>query len=366
MLTTRATGRENRLDLGANYKFSPTSQSWLKIGAGDENTHIGMDDRQRASPILSQLDTLPRRRDIQYRHSLRLDADEWSWGLEHARMDTESALVANSDGVQIRQDQSDADQSWSIYLTDRHHLNEKLLLDAGLPYQEYRKTSNSSSTWDSTALGSNSESFSRKGVYPGIGLAYTPATGEVWRLAYQKWLHPIASGTLSPVATAGIALDDQVVLPGGKLERLRFQLERELSAATFANLFLDAKRINNLGEPGNVLNQGVGVANLDRLRNRATLVFQINGEALEQAPVFLQGRIASAGASLSQRWGDTLTGYTSYVHTESENTSALYTGFKLPWLPRHQLTLGTTWSGPQRLMVQAQAVYRSSRYTDES
>jgi len=175
----------------------------------------------------------------------------------------------------------------------------------------------------------------------------------------------MAPSTLSPVATAGIVLDDQSVLPGGELKRLRFQFEREFSAATFARLFLDAKNVSNLGEPGNVLNQGAATTDLDRLRNRASLVFQINGEALEQRPVFLEGRIATGGASMSQRWGDSLSSYIAYVYTDSENTSASYSGYTLPWMPRHQFTLGTTWAGPQRLIAQAQAVYRTSRYADE-
>ena len=365
LLGTRTTGGTSRLDLGVNYKFSPMSQSWLKIGAGDENSRVVLDDRQQASAIVSQLDYQPRSRDLQYRHSLRQDADEWTWGLEHARMDTETALVARSGSLQIRQDQGDADKSWSLYLANRHRLNEKLLLDAGLFYQDYRKTVSSSSTWGGVALGSSTDTFARKGAHPALGFAYTPAAGEVWRLAYQKWLRPIAPATLSPVSTAGVALDDQAVLPGGELQRLRFQFERELSAATFASLFLDAKRVNNLGEPGSVLNQGGSITDIDRLRNQATLIFRINGELLEQSPVFLQGRIASAGASLSQRLSDTLTSYISYVRTQSENTSTLFAGFTLPYMPRNRLTLGTSWAGPQRLIVQVQAVYRSSRYTDE-
>jgi len=127
------------------------------------------------------------------------------------------------------------------------------------------------------------EDLSRKGAYPVLGLAWTPADGEVWRLAYQKWLRrwPFHA---EPVATAGIVLDDQAVLPGGELKRLRFQFEREFSAATFARLFLDAKNVSNLGEPGNVLNQGAATTDLDRLRNRASLVFQINARRWSSAP----------------------------------------------------------------------------------
>ena len=35
-------------------------------------------------------------------------------------------------------------------------------------------------------------------------------------------------------------------------------------------------------------------------------------------------------------------------------------------MPRHQFTLGTTWVGPERLVVQAQAAYRSRRFSNEN
>lgn len=369
LLGSRSSGGDRRVDAGLNYKFSPDSQSWLKIGASEEDTRIDLDDRQQGRSILTRQDYRPRNHDLQYRHSLRSDADEWSWGLERARAHTPVTLLANSGNMQIRQNQSDADDSWSLYLADRRRIDEKWLLDAGVHGQYYSKKSrfSSSASLGGLDLGGSASTgrHRRQGAMPQLGLVLTPQAGEVWRLAYQQWLRPAAPATLSPVASAGIALDDQAVLPGGELQRLRLQFERELSASTFISLFADAKRIENLGEPGNVLNQGSGVTGLDRLRNRASLVFQLNGETLEQAPVFQQGRIASAGAGLSQRFGATLSGHVSYVHTASENRGAAFSGWSLPYLPRHRLTLVSTWVGPQRLVLQAQAVYRSRRHADE-
>lgn len=369
LLGNRTSGGDQRIDFGLNYKFSPESQSWLKIGAGEENTHVDLDDRQQGRNIITRQDYRPRNHDLQYRHSARSDTDEWSWGLEHARANTPVALLANSGNMQIRQNQNDADDSWSLYLADRRRLDEKWLLDAGVYGHYYSKNSclTSSASLSGLDLGSSTSTgrYQRQGIMPQLGLVLTPQVGEVWRIAGQQWLRPAAPATLSPVATAGIALDDQAVLPGGELRRLRLQFERELSPATFLGLFADAKHIENPGEPGNVLNQGGGVTGLDRLRNRASLLFQINGETLEQAPVFQQGRIVSAGAGLSQRFSESLSAHVSYVHTESENRGAAFSGLTLPYLPRHRLTLVSTWAGPQRLILQAQAVYRSARHTDE-
>ncbi|MBS4096089.1 MAG: TonB-dependent receptor [Sulfuricella sp.] len=368
LLTNRTTGRENRLDVGANYKFAPTSQSWLKLGVGEENARNDMADRQQGRSIDTRFDTAPRNRDVQLRHSLKLDDDVWSWGVENTRMDNDTALTSNSALTRIRNDVGDVDKSWNVYLADRRNLGERLTLDLGLFYERYEKTSDNVTKVSQGGYAfsvAGHDAYLREGLHPRMGLAFARVPGEVWRFAYQKWVRPNTANTLSPVATAGIALDNQLVLPGGELERLRFQVERELTRDAFAALFIDGKRVNNLGQPGNVLNQGDEIANLDRLRNRTALVFQSNGEALEDLPAFQQGRALSAGVALNQRLADSLSAYANYVYSESENTHEWLAGLKLPYLARHHATLGMTWAGPQRLVVQAAAVYRSRRFSNE-
>jgi len=375
-MTERTSGRENRLDLGLNYKFSPTSQSWLKLGFGEESAVNTTSERQATRNIDTRFDFRPRNEDLQYRHSLRAGEHELTWGVENARTDKTGILTSNSritlgSGVlvtQIRDESPEVDKSWAVYLSDRLRLTDRWILDLGLHYQDYEKTASSvTQVRQGSFLFSDgtSERHARSGSYPRIGLAYERTADEVWRLAYQKWLRPNAANTLSPVATAGIPLDDQVVLAGGELERLRFQFEKELSASTFVSLFLDRKRIHNLGLPGAVLNQRDEVANLDRLRNRSALILRASGEILEQPSVFLEGEIDSAGVSVNQRMSDTLSGYANYVHTDSRNTHRFFADFDLPYMPRHRFTFGLNWVGPERLLLQAQAIYRTSRFTNE-
>lgn len=369
LLANRTAGRENRLDLGASYKFAPTSQSWLKIGMGEETARYDERDRQRGRSIDTRLDTQPRNRDMQFRHSLKLENDEWTWGAENTRMDNDSVLTSSSSTSlfsQVRYNTGDVDKSWNLYLADRRKLGARLTLDLGVYYQRYEKTLDSVATVSQSGFTIGSRDvYKREGAYPRLGLAFARTAGEVWRLAYQKWVRPNTANTLSPVATAGIALDNQMVLPGGELERLRLQFERELTPDTYAALFVDGKRIHNLGSPSDVLNQREEIANLDRLRNRTALVFQSNGEALEQPPVFLQGDMLSAGLALNRRLDNRLSAYANYVYSESENTHDWRSGLRLPYLARHHATLGTTWAGAQRLVVQAAAVYRSRRFSNE-
>jgi len=76
-----------------NYKFSPVSQSWLKLGSGDEDSRVDLNDQGRG--ILTQLDYRPAA-GHPVSPQLRLEADEWSWGLERAQTDTDSLLTATS------------------------------------------------------------------------------------------------------------------------------------------------------------------------------------------------------------------------------------------------------------------------------
>lgn len=368
LLANRTSGRENRLDLGANYKLAPTSQLWLKVGVGEESARNDMTDRQRGRDIDTRFDTQPRNQDVQYRHSIKLDEDEWTWGAESTRMDNDTVLSSVSPLTRIRNTVGDVDTSQQVYVADRSKFGERLTLDLGLVYQRYEKTSDGVTTVSQSGFtfsDGSRDTYLREGVQPRLGVSFARVPGEVWRLAYQKWLRPNTASTLSPVATAGVVLDDRIVLPGGELERLRAQFERELTPDTFAALFIDGKRVHNLGQPGNVLNQREEIANLDRLRNRTALVFQSNGEALEEPPVFLEGRMLSAGVVLNQRLNERLSAYANYVYSESENTHDWFSKFKLPYLARHHATLGTTWAGPQRLVAQAAAVYRSHRYSNE-
>lgn len=374
--TDRTSGWENRLDLGLNYKFSPTSQSWLKFGIGEESAVNTTTEQQATRNVDTRFDFRPRNEDVQYRHSMRMGNHELTGGIENARARKSAVLTSNSRinfgstvlATQIRDDSPEKDKSWMAYLSDRVRFNEQWVLELGMHYQDYEKNATSVTQVSQGAFvfsDGQSARHARSGFYPRLGLAYQRRADEVWRLGYQKWLRPNAANTMSPVATAGIPLDDQVVLPGGELERARFQFEKELSASTFVSLFLDRKRIHHLGEAGAVLNQREEVANLDRLRNRSALILRGSGEILEQPSVFLEGRINSGGVSINQRLSNTLSGYANYVHTDSRNTHRFFKDFDLPFMPRHRVTLGVNWVGMERLLLQAQTIYRSNRFVDE-
>jgi hypothetical protein len=124
--------------------------------------------------------------------------------------------------------------------------------------------------------------------------------------------------------------------------------------------------VRNLVSPlDGVLNTRADVTNLDRLRNR-TLAPPSKPDPLEDIPVFGEGTIRRANLAVEQFVAPTLGARVHYSYTESANDAALFDGKRIPYLPRHWLDIGATWTPGWRTSITAQAVYRSERFRDEA
>ncbi len=190
--------------------------------------------------------------------------------------------------------------------------------------------------------------------------------GATLRGAYQKWLRPASYNSLAPVATAGIQVDDSLVYPGGMLSRYRGQLDWEISPAWFVTAFADRRSVDNLSSPlDGVLNTRADVANLDRLRQRSVANLAAPDQ-LEATPVFSRGTASSGGFTVNHVLSRQIAGYFGYANTRSQNTSAAFNGRAIPYLPKNRATVGVTWAGDHRVIVSAQAVWRSQRFADEA
>ena len=112
---------------------------------------------------------------------------------------------------------------------------------------------------------------------------------------------------LAPVATAGIPLDDRMVSRGGILERIRGQLEWQISDDTFLQAFLDQQDIDNqlFSVTPFTVNE---LESLNKLRSR-DLGSLARDDLLEFVitPEFESGRITASGVSLNRAlnkvWG---------------------------------------------------------------
>lgn len=376
----RVTGRNERLDFGAHYRFGPQSQAWLKIGAGNESSTVNqvttLATNLGLATTASDFQTKPAQRDIQFRHTFAANPQhELSWGAELGRQDKSNTLVQENFfhiGAGIvpsdRLDQRDRDRSRDVWISDRFRASERLNLQGDLAWQHYTKTRDIDIVRDRVPPVTQAfpETYERSIAAPRLGAAYAIGGGATLRAAYQKWLRPASYNSLGPVATAGIAIDDSLVHSGGTVSRYRGQLDWELSPAWFMTAFADRRNVDNLSSLlDGVLNTRADVANLDRLRQKSVANLAAPDQ-LEATPVFSRGRATSGGFTINHVISRNLAGYVGYASTHSENTGAAHGGKKIPYLPENRATVGLTWAGDQRMIVSAQAVWRSERFADEA
>jgi hypothetical protein len=103
---------------------------------------------------------------------------------------------------------------------------------------------------------------------PRAGLKWDLGALRSLRAAYQRWRRPASVGTLAPVETVGVALNDRLVTAGGLYQRARLQYDGEIDASTFLRAFADTESIDNgLGGRRTPITD-FELTQLENLRNR--------------------------------------------------------------------------------------------------
>ena len=372
----QVSGYNDRVDAGGHYAFSAASQVWFKAGYGRERSTVG----EQASIVLPGLSfvrqtdfvTRPSASDIQIRQTmLQGDAREITWGIEAAHLRTSNGVVQDASlhvpGSAVPQNtlaSSDRDRSALAYGAMRASIS-KLSIEGMLGWSDYRIDRE----FHIGAQGSTAdilENHRRNRANGALGIVYRDRPGRLARLACQEWTKPASLGTLAPVAVAGIATDDQLVFPGGRTSRCRGQIEWEANANTFMSLAAERQNIRNLYSTlDGVLNTRTDVTNLDRLRSRV-LPLPPKPDALEDTPVFSEGKVTRASVAWEHIVNSSLAARFNYTYTDSANQLDAFRDNLIPYLPRHQASVGGTWTYAARSYVSTQAVYRSVRFSDES
>jgi TonB dependent receptor len=374
-------GSNSRGDFGARYEFSPQSQLWIKFGAGTENSS----DRETVTYVAtaptttsgSNFVTRPDGTDAQIRHTFAATDEHrvtwgYSWGksLTPVNLVSDAYLSVASASVPVDTlHEYVTDRSDEFYVSDLYTPNQQLSIDAELAdvhYHRFRDTSILRNRITYEIAQDIPETWGGTEVQPRAGFVYRFAPDQLVRIAYQRWTRPTTYNTISPVATAGIPLDDQIVFAGGRLSRTRGQVEWAWSHTTFTSAFFDYEQVNNLDSPlDGVQNTRSDLEQLDRLRN-LTLTTLPPPNLLEGTPIFSEGRIASAGTSIDQIVNRELSLSAGYVYSDGSNTNPLYAGNMIPYIPRQRANLNATWTNNNRFYISAQAIYRTRRYLDEA
>jgi hypothetical protein len=204
------------------------------------------------------------------------------------------------------------------------------------------------------------------------------------RTAYADWVKPRgATDTLSNIGTAGVPLDDTLLLPGGRLKTLRTQFEWEVSpASTFVTVFGERQRVRQAEvtlelRGGHIATQGIAA-----LRSAARDVSQTNvaglgfAESAFDRPLIDTATVSTVGLGLNQVMARQLSGHAEYRFSRGTANPGLFAGDigtcdvagdecvgspLVPFLPDHLLSIGATWVSPARVYASVQGIYRSDR-----
>ncbi len=385
--------KENRADVGINFKLSPTNQFWFKLGDGRQSN--GVDGSllasngliRAANPIvLTPVGRLDRfgsnvtQQDLQFRHAFDVGGWHLTWGLERATQDIGGRLANSFSGLfginpafitNLSLDTYTV-RSTDAYVGARWAASERLevQVDGFAQDNKARRASSDSvtATIPAFAFTVNSTTVSDTQQHtsefnPRLALKWRFSEHQTLRLAGQKWRRPASAGTLSPIDSLGIAVNDRLPVAGGLYQRTRLQYDGEYGASLFVQAFLDKERVDN----------GVGGARtaivdfqneqLQSLRNRVD-VFTARPD-LERTPVFGAGTIRTIGLATNYRLSSSQTLSVRYLYRNSRQAGGANDGLAVPYMPKNYLLLGSQWALAGRWLFGANAAYRSLRYRDD-
>ena len=372
-------GNADRFDAGVRYAPDSRTNLWMKAGAGREESSSATDlNLFGEGLVLTQhlsFTQKPERGEAaaRFTRSVR-DHIEITLGAEAGRMDTDIFLqtdaVLHAPGAaasQNRLDQADRDRSHGVHASARVTFGS-VLVEAGATWRDYRKDRDflirreAFPGQDVIAQ----ESYRRRDGDPMVAIAWRAAPGAALRGVCRRWLRPAALDTMLPVATAGVPLDDQLVLQGGTIEQCRAQADWTFARRTFASL--SAERIETSNIVSNVdgpLNTPITLTDLTRLRNRLLDPIPLPDQ-LEGTPVYAGAVIKRAHLWLEHVVGHGLAVRGHYSYTDSANTDPPpFEGLRVPYLARHQADVGLAWTPGRHSRFVFQAIHRTQRFTDE-
>jgi outer membrane receptor protein involved in Fe transport len=241
-----------------------------------------------------------------------------------------------------------------------------LTLELEADYTEYDKTNDITVRRDYIGqLVLTDDNHARDQWSPRAGLVVKPLPSLTLRGAWQEWLRPASLSSLKPTSTAGIVLDDRYVLPGGELERARFQAEWEVTPTILLTAFGDRQEVANLYSTlAGVLNNRPDSSNLERLRNR-TFSPLASLYVLEGFPQIFGGELRESGLAVNAMLTRNLSFFADGTWARSELTGP-FAGKRFPFSPRERYALGGAWFSDARWSLGAKATYQSERFVDEA
>ena len=179
-------------------------------------------------------------------------------------------------------------ESLDACVSARCHVRPQLELQGDLVHQRYRADTVMSDRLDLTGVGNlldtpTPERDRISELNPRLGLAFAPAPGQKLRVVLQRWRRTAGNGSLGPVDTLGIPLEDRLVESGGLARRTRVQYDWHTGSDSFLQAFANHRQVRNLASATTAQFRVFGVSELDALRARKP-VFGEAFDDLEKTP----------------------------------------------------------------------------------
>jgi hypothetical protein len=377
---------EGRRDIGLNYKWAPDNQFWLKAGNGKQDNSVTgpyvsasiANDLNNAlnttsisaNGVLDVFKSGISQDDVQFRHAFTLGSVQWAWGAETSHQTKTGQLVTTFTPAKLSIDERYSVKANDAYLSSRVQMNRKWATQLDIYSQHSTVNRNDLQTLDLQMsppahfeLLNDTLKKSYTEINPRLGVKWQLGERQSVRLVGQKWRRSASSGTLGEVDTLGIQVNDKLPTAGGLYQRVRLQFDTEKNRASFFEAYLDRERIDNgLGGMPTAIT-GFEVTQMDSLRSRPE-VFAAKSD-LENTPVFAEGNVSTLGLAsnilVSTRQSLSL----SYQLHSSRQTGS-NSGLRVPYIPRSYVQLGSQWTLADRWLLGSTAVYRSSRYRDDT
>lgn len=356
-----ARSNTHRTDIGASWRWSADSQTWLKAHNGRQTTRLVLDDA-RFGPQDYAFESDDK--GLFLRHTVMAGAHRLSAGWEKVDRDTGSAL-SDSQIATPRVNTERYDMPWVAgeWRTGRWRFMAEAYWPVFTAHQSDRFTD--ATGLDLFAPSLDGAKHSRR-LLPRLGASVDFGPGRALHWAWQESLRAPGTHTLAPVATGAIAVDNQYLLAGSHARKQALQLDWEMDPATFFGASLSGQRIENLtAQTGRLFAQNTG-ALFDNVASIAPVVLnaQTTLNTYEETPIFSQGRLVQASVSVNRLLGPRWSVLGSYVHTESRNTDTNLAGNLLPGFARHVFLGQTTWRHEGRGFSLLRLTWRGARFSD--
>lgn len=360
---------QTRLDLGMNLKQDSRNQFWIKSGTGRNSSRLnGMVATRPFGMIpLDRYQSKIRQNDFQFRHAFAPGEGSWlSWGYEQASQDKKATFEVHPlPALALAIAESNSLRSRDAYLVGQAPLAFRVTAELGAMQQraEYRQFAQS--RINGAHLPGSPAERQRDIVETNWrgGLRWQPTTRVSVAAVTQNWRRPASVGSLAPIETLGIAVNDSLVSNGGLYRRGRIQIDSEVGADTYVQGFIDRETIRNMESPSTAVVPDLQLTELEALRNRRD-AFTVSPE-LEAPPQFLEGRVRSVGFVVNRRFQRGHAVSVRYRRADALQMG-VRDGLAIPYIPRDYLRVSSHWSLPQRWLLGIHATGRGERFRDEA